>query len=76
MTTAVEALQRIAVCHPDITTKQAATLLRELGKDASPGLTSTVLSETKKLLRYLDRHGLLVDNFEKRRTRIDDDLFS
>ena len=74
MTSTVEVLQRIAVCHPNITTKEAATLLRQLGKDASPALTSSTLSDTRWLLRYLDKHGLLKDDFEKRRKRIYDDL--
>lgn len=70
----IELLQRLAVRQPGIEGRVARAILEAAGVNASPNTASMVLSETKKLLRYLKAKKLLADDFQERRTQIADDF--
>jgi hypothetical protein len=70
----IELLQRLAVRQPEIEARAARAILEAAGVNASPNTASMVLSETRKLIRYLKAKKLLADDFQERRTEIADDF--
>jgi hypothetical protein len=64
---AVALLQRLAVTEPGIKAERARTLLEHVGVHASPATCSMVLSEARRLIRFLKEHDLVCENFSERR---------
>lgn len=60
-------LQRLVVREPKIDPIRARVILESAGVKASPATCSMVISEAKRMLRYLGEAKLLVDDFDRRR---------
>lgn len=68
-TSSVTLLQRLAIRDPEIDAKRAKATLEAAGVKVSPLTASMVINETQRLLRALDKAGLLHDDFDRLRRR-------
>ncbi|MGE3992942.1 hypothetical protein [Pseudorhodoplanes sp.] len=72
---AVELLQRLAVTEPGIKAERARQLLEHVGINVSPALASMVISEAKRLIRFLKEADLVCDDFAQKRRGAADDIY-
>lgn len=68
-------LQRLAVRDPEITGQRAQALLEAVGFQVSRATCSSVLSEARTVIGYMEKNNLVCKNFEQRRGRVASDFF-